>query len=99
MALKAVFPGLGALLKGDAARGRYFVQGGGEIRLGQSDFKAQGGEGSIYVKGPHAYKIYTDPQRALAPAKILELSALTLPNIIRPLRVLSDTKNRPVGCG
>ena len=97
MALKAVFPGLGALLKGDAAAGRYFVQGGGEVRLGKSDFKAQGGEGAIYVKGPNAYKIYTDPQRAIPPAKILELSALTLPNIIRPLGVLLDTKSRPVG--
>ncbi|HEX6624610.1 MAG TPA: hypothetical protein VF064_12935 [Pyrinomonadaceae bacterium] len=97
MALKAVFPGLGALLKGDAAAGRYFVQGGGEVRLGQSDFKAQGGEGAIYVKGPNAYKIYTDPRRAIPPAKILELSALTLPNIIRPLGVLLDTKSKPVG--
>lgn len=76
---------------------KYFVQGRGEVRLGKSDFKAQGGEGSIYLKGANAYKIYTDPARAIPPAKILELSALTLPNIIRPLDVVLDTKNRPVG--
>lgn len=97
MSFKAVFPGLGNFLKGDAATGRYFVQGKGEIRLGASDFKAQGGEGSIYVKGSHAYKIYTDPLRAIPRPKILELSALALPNIIRPLDLLLDAKNRPIG--
>jgi hypothetical protein len=97
MSFKAIFPGLTTFLKGDAATGRYFVRGKGEIRLGAAHFKAQGGEGSIYVKGSNAYKIYTDPQRAIAPAKILELSALTLPNIIRPLELLLDAKNRPIG--
>jgi len=97
MSFKAVFPSFGNFLKGDAAPGRYFVQGKGEIRLGASDFKAQGGEGSIYVKGSHAYKIYTDPLRAIPRPKILELSALALPNIIRPLDLLLDTKNRPIG--
>src|SRR5215207_8013547 len=97
MTLKAVFPGLNNLFKGDAAGTRYFVQGGGEVRLSKSDFKAQGGEGSIYVKGAHAYKIYTDPGRAIPPAKLQELSALTLPNIIRPLEVLLDARNRAAG--
>jgi hypothetical protein len=97
MSLKAVFPGLSAFLQGDATMDKYFVQGRGEVRLGKSDFKAQGGEGSIYLKGSNAYKIYTDPARALAPAKMLELSALTLPNIVRPLEVVLDAKNRPVG--
>jgi hypothetical protein len=97
MTLKAVFPGLNNLFKGDASGTRYFVQGGGEVRLDKSDFKAQGGEGSIYVKGAHAYKLYTDPRRAIPPAKIQELSALTLPNIIRPLEVLLDARNRAAG--
>lgn len=109
MSLKTFFPGLGTflrggaatmILKGDAATmtgQRYFVQGRGEIRLDKSDFKAQGGEGSIYVRGANAYKIFTDPQHAIPPAKILELSALTQPNIIRPLDLLLDGWNRPVG--
>jgi hypothetical protein len=98
MSLKTIFPGLSTLLKGDATTmTRYFVQGRGEVRLDKSDFKAQGGEGSIYVRGAHAYKIYTEPLRAIPPAKILELSVLTEPNIIRPLDVLLDAKNRPVG--
>lgn len=97
MTLKAVLPGLSNLFKGDAAGTRFYTQGGGEVRLAQSDFKAQGGEGSIYVKGAHAYKIYADPRRAIPPAKIQELSALTLPNIIRPLGLLLDANNRVAG--
>jgi len=76
---------------------RYFLQGKGEIRLSQSDFKAQGGEGSIYVKQSTAYKIYSDPSRSLSPAKIIELSVLTQPNIIRPLEIVLNAKNEPVG--
>jgi hypothetical protein len=107
MSLKTIFPGLSTFLKGDATttKGdatttmmtRYFVQGRGEVQLGKADFKAQGGEGSIYVRGATAYKIYTEPQRAIPPAKILELSVLTEPNIIRPLDMLLDGNNRPVG--
>ncbi len=97
MTLKAVLPGLSTYFKRNDAGERYFIQGKGEVRLSKSDFKAQGGEGSIYVKGPNAYKIYTDPRRAIPPVKIQELSALTLPNIIRPLELLVDAKNRAVG--
>lgn len=98
MTLKAVFPGLNNLFKGNATAGtRYYIQGGGEVRLNRSDFKAQGGEGSIYLKGAHAYKIYTDPRRAIQPAKIQELSALNRPNIIRPLELLLDAKNCAAG--
>ncbi|MBV9926145.1 MAG: hypothetical protein JOZ96_14090 [Acidobacteria bacterium] len=95
--MKTVFPGLNTLFKGAATGTRYYIQGGGEVRLDKSDFKAQGGEGSIYVRGAHAYKIYTDPSRAIPPAKIRELSALTLSNIVRPLELLLDSKNRAAG--
>lgn len=76
---------------------RYFIQGKGEVQLSQADFKAQGGEGRIYVKGSTAYKIYTDPRRMISPAKINELSVLTQPNIIRPAEVVLDAKNNAVG--
>jgi hypothetical protein len=95
--VKSIFPGLNTVLKGDAKTSRYYVQGGGEIRLAASDFVARGGEGSIYVKGSTAYKIYNDPARAIPHEKIRELSALSLPNIVRPLAALLDAKNRPAG--
>lgn len=97
MTLKAVFPGLNTLFKGAAAGTRYYIQGGGEVRLDKSDFKAQGGEGSIYVRGAHAYKVYTDPLRAIRPAKLQELSALDRPNIVRPLAILLDARGVVAG--
>ena len=97
MTLKAVFPGLNTFFKGDATLKRYYIQAGGEVRLGKSDFVARGGEGSIYVRGAHAYKIYDDRRRAIQPAKIQELSALSLPNIVRPLELLLDASRRPAG--
>jgi len=91
------FPGLRSYLTGNKTGTRYFVQGKGEIKLGQADFKAQGGEGSIYVKSSKAYKIYTNPSRAIQPAKIAELSVLTQPNIIRPIDIVLNEKNEAVG--
>ncbi|HEU4796864.1 MAG TPA: hypothetical protein VFT02_14610, partial [Pyrinomonadaceae bacterium] len=80
-----------------AVTGRYFVQGEGHVQLGRTEFKAQGGEGAVYVKGQTAYKIYTDPSRCIAQAKIDELSQLAQPNIIRPVHLILDGSNRPVG--
>ena len=76
---------------------KYYVQGRGEIHLSKADFKAQGGEGAVYVKGSTAYKIYADPRRMVPKAKILELSVLTHSNIIRPMEVLLDQSSNPVG--
>src|SRR5687768_16576700 len=83
--------------KSSVLNDRYFVQGEGHVQLGRTDFKAQGGEGAVYVKGPTAYKIYTDPSRCIAQAKIDELSSLVQPIIIRPVRLILDGKNIPVG--
>jgi hypothetical protein len=76
---------------------RLKIRGKGSITLTKSDFKASGGEGSIYVKGATAYKIFTDPARMIPEAKISELSALSDPSIIRPQDVVIDTKGAPVG--
>ena len=74
-----------------------FVKGKGKVSLGQGDFVAQGGQGSVYAKGDTAYKIYADPTGMIPVAKIQELSALTLPTIIRPQDMLLDKGNVPVG--
>ena len=76
---------------------RYYIQGEGEVHLSRNEFQAQGGEGSIYVKGSTAYKLYRDPSRMISPAKIRELSLLTRPHIIRPLKILLDANNTPAG--
>lgn len=93
---KGAFASLRSCKKDDSVT-RYFVQGKGEIRLARANFKAQGGEGSIYVKGATAYKIYADPARTIQRAKIAELTVLTEPNIIRPLDLILNGKNIAVG--
>lgn len=74
-----------------------FVGGTQKISLHRADFKAQGGEGSIYVKGKTAYKVYADSQKAIPRAKIRQLAALSRPEIIKPVDVLLDAKQTPVG--
>ena len=76
---------------------KFTVKGIGEVDLGQRDFIAKGGQGSVYGKGKIAYKIYEDPSKMLPVAKIQELSVLNHPNIIRPDRLLLDKKNQTVG--
>ncbi len=76
---------------------KYYVPGKGEVTLGKSDFLAQGGQGSVYVRNSIAYKIFSDPQSMISVQKLNELAALSEPNIIRPLDLLLDHRNLPVG--
>ena len=76
---------------------RLTVKGKGPVTLSDADFRGQGGEGRVYVRGLLAYKVYCDPARAIPEAKIRELSVLTSPNVVRPLDVLLDPTGRPVG--
>ncbi len=72
-------------------------QQGKKVRLTQAEFKAQGGEGAVYVRGDTAYKIYADPAKMIPLAKIRELSALDGPDIVRPQDVLLDAGRTPIG--
>ena len=86
MASKTRRLGFGGYFKRDNASSRLFVQGRGTIPLDNTDFKAHGGEGAIFVKGSTAYKIYTDPQKTISPAKI-QMSVVSkekLPMCARP---------------
>lgn len=67
------------------------------ISLGTKEYIASGGEGSVYARGSTAYKVYTDPTKMIPVAKIKELSIITSPRVIRPLKVLLDKKDKPVG--
>ena len=73
-----------------------YVQGK-KVQLTQADFKAQGGEGAVYVKGSTAYKVYADPAKMIAPAKIQQLAVLSLPEIVRPQEVVLDSGRAPIG--
>lgn len=70
---------------------------GKKTALTPADFRAQGGEGSVYVKNGMAYKVFTDPAKAVTPAKITELAVLSRPEILRPQAVLRDKAGTVVG--
>src|SRR6478736_593639 len=73
-----------------------FTVNGKNLMLKQSDYKAAGGEGVVYVKNGNAYKIYHDASKMIAVGKIQELSALTMPNILGPKDIIYHN-NTPVG--
>lgn len=72
-------------------------EGGAAVTLTKRDFVATGGEGSIYVKGNTAYKLYLDPSKMISQGKIQELGALTAPYIIKPKQVLTGPKGNLIG--
>lgn len=74
-----------------------YTVGGKNVMLKQSDYKASGGEGIVYVKGPYAYKIYHDPKKMIAEGKIKELGAVrNMPTVLGPQDVIY-AGNVPVG--
>lgn len=70
----------------------------GKIILHDTDHKASGGEGSVYVKNGTAYKIYHKVDKMLPIAKIHELQVLKdLKLIVIPEEILYGPNGTPVG--
>lgn len=68
------------------------------VRLSDTnDFVAAGGEARIFAKKGVAYKIYINPRSMLPFAKIQELSKITDSNVIKPERIVLNTKQKPIG--
>lgn len=74
-----------------------YLDGGRCVRLGTADLIGQGGEGAVYASGPHAYKIYHDPARAVPAAKIRELAAIGDPRVVVPSDLLHDDQKKVIG--
>lgn len=72
-------------------------RGKGAVGLSQNDFVSSGGEGKIFRKNNLAYKIYYKPKNVPAEAHIDELSALKRSNIIVPIDILLDSRNKKIG--
>lgn len=71
---------------------------GKQVILADKEFLASGGQGDIYLHAGLVYKIYHDALQSDLVDKILELTVLDRPNIIRPLDVVySSTTNLPIG--
>lgn len=76
---------------------KFKVRGtGATVDLTKDNFKAKGGEGSIYVIGDTVYKV-CEPGKMIDIRKLVELHALDHPRIIRPDDILEDSKKHIVG--
>lgn len=65
------------------------IGSGGIITLTDKNYKASGGEGSIYCASGKAYKLYHDPVHTQFPLKKLqELSVITNPQVIIPQELI-----------
>lgn len=77
---------------------RVFIQGSATpIDLTQKDYLAQGGEGTVFVKGKKAFKVYHDPSKMIPQGKFHELASIQDPNVIRPQELLTDVRNGVIG--
>lgn len=73
------------------------VKGGGTVNLTQADFVSSGGEAAVYAKGSTAFKVYHTPSKMIPVGKIADLANLNHPSIIKPDKVLTNSKGTPVG--
>jgi hypothetical protein len=74
------------------------VHGQGIVSLDQADFVGQGGQGSVYAKGPVAFKIFSDVGAMIPLGKIRELGRIADPQVIKPdALVLDDKSGKAIG--
>lgn len=66
------------------------------VDLNQNNFKAQGGEGSIYIIDDVVYKI-CEEGKMIPDGKFKELSVLNHEKIIKPEQIILDKKGKKVG--
>ncbi len=75
------------------------IGNGGIVTLTDRQYKASGGEGSIYVNGGMAYKLYHEPdKKQFPPKKMQELSAIKNTQVVIPQEMIYDPSNaKPLG--
>lgn len=77
---------------------RLYVQGSKqEVNLTDRDYIAEGGEAKIYGKHDRIYKLYFSRKRIMPKSKLDELKAIDRDNILRPLSLVLDKNQAPVG--
>lgn len=67
------------------------------VTLTKNDFVTQGGEASIYVRQGLVFKVHLDRKRVTSDAKIRELTELDRDEIVRPMDVIVDQNDVPLG--
>lgn len=76
------------------------LEGRGPLTLRPADYKATGGEGSVYQVAGTSIKIYTDPQKMQRDGmveKVKLLKPLGSPFVMAPQGVVKDTQGRAIG--
>lgn len=68
-----------------------------QITLTDREYKAAGGEGTVFVKDDTAYKVYHDAKKMIPVGKIQELSMISHSEVLAPTDVIYDMSNQPVG--
>lgn len=79
---------------------RVMLPGKGDVVLTAADHVATGGEGSVYLKNGHAFKLFLDPVAARARGiaeKVRLLAGIRHPYIVAPIDVVLDGKHETVG--
>ena len=76
---------------------KVFKRGKGAINIRKNDFVASGGEAKIYRRGSECFKIYHDRKKVPLEAKLRELSVLKRNNIINPIDIVLDDRDRVIG--
>jgi len=74
-----------------------FERGKGKVKFTKNDFASSGGEAKVYKKGNICYKVFHTPKKMIPEGKIGELQTLDMPNIIKPLSILLNKNNTPIG--
>jgi len=67
------------------------------VTITDKDYKAQGGEKKIYIKGGLAYGVYHNPDGVMDEAKARELAVVKRPNVLRPTHLLYSESGKRVG--
>ena len=70
---------------------------GKRLRLKDTDFLTEGGEGKLYALGKRVVKLYHEPNKVIAADKLDRLANLDRPNIIRPLEFVFDRGGQRIG--
>ena len=65
---------------------------GRTLTLTHERFVAAGGEAEVYAEGAVAYKIYTDPTRAISSDKLKVLQGISHPHVLQPTHFVTDSE-------
>lgn len=77
---------------------KVFVHGQGPVTLEPGDFVGQGGQACVYARGDVAFKLFADPNAMVSYGKLLELRAISHPDVIVPDALVKDDKSgRAIG--